>query len=165
MSLMHPNAALWRRLSDLTAASTASSATAPVAASGSATARTPRVVVTRESGKNGKLMAALAEHGVDCIELPLIEHAPGPDRYVCSWQAAVGITSPARQAQPNTAWHSSKLCPSGVLVTAILCHAGTSSRLRCLGVVLTGSPARHPKQQQCFWTAGALLVSLSCVLL
>lgn len=39
------------------------------------------VVVTREHGKNGKLMKALAKHGVNCLELPLIEHAPGPERY------------------------------------------------------------------------------------
>jgi uroporphyrinogen-III synthase len=38
------------------------------------------VVVTREAGKNGKLVSALAAHNVSCVELPLIEHAPGPDR-------------------------------------------------------------------------------------
>uniref|UniRef100_A0A383V9M9 Uroporphyrinogen-III synthase n=1 Tax=Tetradesmus obliquus TaxID=3088 RepID=A0A383V9M9_TETOB len=40
----------------------------------------PTVVVTREHGKNGKLMAALSKHSIQCVELPLIEHAPGPDR-------------------------------------------------------------------------------------
>jgi hypothetical protein len=40
----------------------------------------PRVVATREHGKNGKLMSALERHGISCLELPLIEHAPGPDR-------------------------------------------------------------------------------------
>ncbi|KAM7277923.1 hypothetical protein ACFE04_005057 [Oxalis oulophora] len=39
----------------------------------------PKVVVTRERGKNGKLIHALAEHGIHCLELPLIEHAQGPD--------------------------------------------------------------------------------------
>ncbi|KAH7526809.1 hypothetical protein JRO89_XSUnG0053200 [Xanthoceras sorbifolium] len=39
----------------------------------------PKVVVTRERGKNGKLINALAKHGVNCLELPLIQHAQGPD--------------------------------------------------------------------------------------
>ncbi|PKI44749.1 uroporphyrinogen-III synthase, chloroplastic isoform X1 [Punica granatum] len=39
----------------------------------------PKVVVTRERGKNGKLISALAKHGIDCLELPLIQHAEGPD--------------------------------------------------------------------------------------
>ncbi|KMT19333.1 hypothetical protein BVRB_1g013360 [Beta vulgaris subsp. vulgaris] len=39
----------------------------------------PEVVVTRERGKNGKLITALAKHGIHCLELPLIEHAEGPD--------------------------------------------------------------------------------------
>ncbi|KAG0610787.1 hypothetical protein M758_7G091300 [Ceratodon purpureus] len=37
------------------------------------------VVVTREHGKNGKLMKALEKRGVQCLELPLIEHRDGPD--------------------------------------------------------------------------------------
>lgn len=39
----------------------------------------PQVVVTRERGKNGKLMEALAKAGVSCMELPLIQHSDGPD--------------------------------------------------------------------------------------
>ncbi|KAK9671897.1 hypothetical protein RND81_12G062500 [Saponaria officinalis] len=39
----------------------------------------PKVVVTRERGKNVKLINALAKHGIQCLEFPLIEHAPGPD--------------------------------------------------------------------------------------
>ncbi|KAG5251295.1 uroporphyrinogen-3 synthase family protein [Salix suchowensis] len=38
-----------------------------------------RVVVTRERGKNGKLIKALAKHGISCLELPLIQHTQGPD--------------------------------------------------------------------------------------
>ncbi|GMN40052.1 hypothetical protein TIFTF001_009286 [Ficus carica] len=38
-----------------------------------------RVVVTRERGKNGKLVNALAKHGISCLELPLIQHTKGPD--------------------------------------------------------------------------------------
>lgn len=37
------------------------------------------VVVTREHGKNGKLMKALEKRGIQCLELPLIEHRDGPD--------------------------------------------------------------------------------------
>ncbi|XP_042965643.1 uroporphyrinogen-III synthase, chloroplastic isoform X4 [Carya illinoinensis] len=39
----------------------------------------PKVVVTRERGKNGKLIRALAKHGINCLELPLIQHTQGPD--------------------------------------------------------------------------------------
>ncbi|XP_039032984.1 uroporphyrinogen-III synthase, chloroplastic-like isoform X3 [Hibiscus syriacus] len=39
----------------------------------------PKVVVTRERGKNTKLIDALAEHGINCLELPLIQHTQGPD--------------------------------------------------------------------------------------
>uniref|UniRef100_A0A2N9HSA6 Uroporphyrinogen-III synthase n=1 Tax=Fagus sylvatica TaxID=28930 RepID=A0A2N9HSA6_FAGSY len=39
----------------------------------------PKVVVTRERGKNGKLIKALAKHGINCLELPLIQHTQGPD--------------------------------------------------------------------------------------
>ncbi|KAF8057131.1 hypothetical protein HT031_006140 [Scenedesmus sp. PABB004] len=62
------------------AARAGSSARAPLRVRAAAGAGAPRVVVTREAGKNGKLVAALARHGVECVELPLICHAPGPDR-------------------------------------------------------------------------------------
>ncbi|KAL8130594.1 hypothetical protein V2J09_019749, partial [Rumex salicifolius] len=39
----------------------------------------PKVVVTREHGKNRKLISALAKHGINCLEMPLIEHDDGPD--------------------------------------------------------------------------------------
>ncbi|XP_052202078.1 uroporphyrinogen-III synthase, chloroplastic isoform X2 [Diospyros lotus] len=39
----------------------------------------PDVVVTRERGKNDKLIKALAKHGITCLELPLIEHTKMPD--------------------------------------------------------------------------------------
>ncbi|KAK9073342.1 hypothetical protein SSX86_007666 [Deinandra increscens subsp. villosa] len=38
-----------------------------------------RVVVTRERGKNAKLIKALAAHGINCLELPLIQHSHLPD--------------------------------------------------------------------------------------
>lgn len=49
----------------------------------SAAGAAARVVATREAGKNEKLISGLAAHGVSCLELPLIEHAPGPDRCGC----------------------------------------------------------------------------------
>ncbi|XP_059279272.1 uroporphyrinogen-III synthase, chloroplastic isoform X2 [Lycium ferocissimum] len=39
----------------------------------------PKVVVTRERGKNSKLIDALARHGIDSLELPLIQHMHLPD--------------------------------------------------------------------------------------
>lgn len=39
-----------------------------------------RVVLTREKGKNDKMMTALSQRNMECIELPLIEHTDGPDR-------------------------------------------------------------------------------------
>ncbi|KQK23240.1 uroporphyrinogen-III synthase, chloroplastic isoform X2 [Brachypodium distachyon] len=40
----------------------------------------PDVVVTRELGKNAKLVAALEKHNVQSLELPLIQHVEGPDK-------------------------------------------------------------------------------------
>ncbi|RLN39885.1 uroporphyrinogen-III synthase, chloroplastic-like [Panicum miliaceum] len=39
----------------------------------------PDIVVTRERGKNAKLIAALEKHNVQSLELPLIRHVDGPD--------------------------------------------------------------------------------------
>ncbi|KAI3522112.1 hypothetical protein L1887_11591 [Cichorium endivia] len=38
-----------------------------------------RVVVTRERGKNDKLITALEKHGINSLELPLIQHKQLPD--------------------------------------------------------------------------------------
>ncbi|XVF36225.1 hypothetical protein REPUB_Repub19eG0040100 [Reevesia pubescens] len=43
------------------------------------TSTNPKVVVTRERGKNAKLIAAMDEHGINYLELPLIQHTKGPD--------------------------------------------------------------------------------------
>ncbi|GLC37636.1 hypothetical protein PLESTF_001639600 [Pleodorina starrii] len=40
----------------------------------------PKVLLTREAGKNDKLRDALTKKGYQCLELPLIEHTDGPDR-------------------------------------------------------------------------------------
>lgn len=39
-----------------------------------------QVVLTRERGKNGKLMRALLQQGISVLEMPLVETMPGPDR-------------------------------------------------------------------------------------
>ncbi|EOA27548.1 hypothetical protein CARUB_v10023687mg [Capsella rubella] len=39
----------------------------------------PQVVVTRERGKNKQIIKALEKHGISSLELPLIQHAEGPD--------------------------------------------------------------------------------------
>ncbi|KAJ4822922.1 hypothetical protein Tsubulata_048762 [Turnera subulata] len=49
------------------------------ASSSSSAVVNPQVVVTRERGKNGKLITALAKLGIRCLELPLIQHTQGPD--------------------------------------------------------------------------------------
>ncbi|KAL3617940.1 hypothetical protein CASFOL_038261 [Castilleja foliolosa] len=51
-----------------------SSASAPLSSSSN-----PKVVVTRERGKNGKLIDALANRGINSLELPLIQHTRLPD--------------------------------------------------------------------------------------
>ncbi|CAE6012383.1 unnamed protein product [Arabidopsis arenosa] len=39
----------------------------------------PQVVVTRERGKNNQIIKALEKQGISSLELPLIQHARGPD--------------------------------------------------------------------------------------
>ncbi|KAM6543292.1 hypothetical protein CsatB_007739 [Cannabis sativa] len=56
-----------------------SSTIQPASSSSSVLTSSPKVVVTRERGKNGKLINALAKHGISCLELPLIQHTKGPD--------------------------------------------------------------------------------------
>ncbi|PNW79282.1 hypothetical protein CHLRE_09g409100v5 [Chlamydomonas reinhardtii] len=73
------------------AAGTKASAAAPCRALRGASARrchvsvyassgSPKVLLTREEGKNDKLRAALTRKGYTCLELPLIAHTDGPDR-------------------------------------------------------------------------------------
>ncbi|EIE21204.1 tetrapyrrole biosynthesis, uroporphyrinogen III synthase [Coccomyxa subellipsoidea C-169] len=45
-----------------------------------ASTEAPQVVVTRERGKNVKLMKSLQQRGISVLELPLVETAVGPDR-------------------------------------------------------------------------------------
>lgn len=39
----------------------------------------PKVILTREKGKNDPIRKLLECQGVDCLEMPLVETAPGPD--------------------------------------------------------------------------------------
>ncbi|KAF5468315.1 hypothetical protein F2P56_012475 [Juglans regia] len=66
-------------LSTLRTHSSSSSSSSPASVWTSTSNPSPKVMVTRERGKNGKLIQALAEHGIDCLELPLIQHTRGPD--------------------------------------------------------------------------------------
>ncbi|KAG2426129.1 hypothetical protein HYH02_014844 [Chlamydomonas schloesseri] len=49
-------------------------------AASSSSGGSPKVLLTREEGKNDKLRAALTSKGYTCLELPLIRHEDGPDR-------------------------------------------------------------------------------------
>ncbi|CAL9079510.1 unnamed protein product [Musa textilis] len=54
-------------------ASSASSSSSPSPSS------KPEVVVTRERGKNAKLISSLGKHNIFCLEVPLVKHTEGPD--------------------------------------------------------------------------------------
>ncbi|KAL1543242.1 uroporphyrinogen-III synthase [Salvia divinorum] len=53
-----------------------------VSVSASTSLSNPRVVVTREHSKNGRLIDALENRGINCLELPLVQHTqlPGFDK-------------------------------------------------------------------------------------
>jgi uroporphyrinogen-III synthase len=65
----------FRRQNNTFAAVAADQSTGATAAS---TSR-PQVVLTREAGKNGKIIKMLESRGICCLEMPLIETAKGPD--------------------------------------------------------------------------------------
>ncbi len=73
-----------------------------------------RVVLTREAGKNAKLLAMLAARGVPAMELPLVETAPGPDREALPGALRSGgfdwavITSPEAAAVFLEGWRSAE---------------------------------------------------------
>ncbi|KAH9321494.1 hypothetical protein KI387_016133, partial [Taxus chinensis] len=52
--------------------------TAPLAANICAVPR-HKVVLTREAGKNERLMKLLGNQGISCLELPLVRYIEGPD--------------------------------------------------------------------------------------
>ncbi|KAJ7966653.1 uroporphyrinogen-III synthase, chloroplastic [Quillaja saponaria] len=93
----------------------------------------PKVVVTRERGKNGKLIDALAKHGITCLELPLIEHKQGPDldrlSSVLSDNAFdwIVITSPEAGSVFLKAWKVAEKPPH---VRIAVVGAGTESKIK-----------------------------------
>jgi hypothetical protein len=72
------------------------------------------VVLTREAGKNAKLLAMLAARGVPAMELPLVETAPGPDREALPGTLRAGgfdwavITSPEAAAVFLEGWRTAQ---------------------------------------------------------
>eukprot|EP00983_Pelagomonas_calceolata_P004084 132643-Pelagomonas_calceolata.AAC.1 len=89
----------WHRVRSTSCSTSGTSSVAP-AAGGSR----PSVVLTREHGKNDKMLQELSKRDIPCIELPLIEHANG-----VAASLGVGLTS----GNFNTC----KLCQSSNLVT------------------------------------------------
>jgi len=71
----------------------------------------PSVVLTREEGKNDKMVLELSQRHMHCIELPLIEHSTGPDRAQVPAALLSGefdwvtVTSPEAAAVFLEAWH------------------------------------------------------------
>lgn len=96
----------------------------------------PRVVVTREAGKNAKLVKALEQHNISCVELPLIEHAAGPDkeRLPGMLQAGgfdwVAITSPEAATVFLEGWRAA----GSPEVRLAVVGAGTGEVLEAAGV-------------------------------
>ena len=78
------------------------------------------MVLTREAGKNGKLLALLAARGVAAMELPLVETAAGPDREALPGVLTAGgfewavITSPEAAAVFLEGWRAAD-CPQARL--------------------------------------------------
>ncbi|MEW5306651.1 MAG: hypothetical protein WDW38_011551 [Sanguina aurantia] len=95
-----------------------------------------RVLLTREEGKNVKLAAALAVHGFECIEMPLIRHSVGADRpalpTVLRDQAFdwVVITSPEAAAVFLEGWQEAG-CPA---VRIAVVGGGTGEILQQSGI-------------------------------
>ncbi|EFJ40450.1 hypothetical protein VOLCADRAFT_69473, partial [Volvox carteri f. nagariensis] len=77
-----------------------------------ASAAAPKVLLTREAGKNDKLRDALTIKGFRCVELPLIEHTDGPDKTLLPGLLAtaselyewVAVTSPEAAAVFLEGW-------------------------------------------------------------
>jgi len=95
-----------------------------------------RVVVTRESGKNGKLSSMLEAAGLESLEMPLVETVPGPDRARLSAVLAeeefdwVVITSPEAAAVFLEGWRAAGQPAVHVAVVGI----GTADALQGSGV-------------------------------
>lgn len=97
----------------------------------------PQVVVTREKGKNGKLMKALKQRGISVLELPLVETAEGPDRQLLPAVLQEGgfdwviVTSPESASVFLEGWRSAgkpAVSPASSPVPLCLMHQGLRSR-------------------------------------
>ncbi|CAH1422124.1 unnamed protein product [Lactuca virosa] len=110
-----------------------------------------RVVVTRERGKNDKLIAALAKHGINSLELPLIQHTQLPDlEKLVSLLSATSfdwiiITSPEAALVFLQAWKAAgtpnvKVAAVGT-GTATIFHEATPSSKQFIEVAFTPSKA------------------------
>lgn len=102
----------------------------PASVSSAPRQATPQVVLTRESGKNKQLASALAAHGIDTLELPLVETRTGPDQATLAHALGneqfewITITSPEAASVFMKAWTKagspsvSPLSISGYCLTA-----------------------------------------------
>ncbi|PKU68503.1 Uroporphyrinogen-III synthase, chloroplastic [Dendrobium catenatum] len=112
---------------------------------------TPDVVVTREQGKNAKLIDALAKLNIHCLEVPLVKHTQGPDLnklssllkdVIFDW---IVITSPEAGLVFLEAWKAAR-CPKvriGVVGagTASVFHEILLSREKTLEIAFSPSKA------------------------
>jgi uroporphyrinogen-III synthase len=103
-------------------------------------------VVTREAGKNGKLLRALQQRGVAALELPLIEHGPGADRASLPTVIAAGgydwvaLTSPEAAAVYLEGWRAAGE-PKGVRLAVVGKGTGDVVREAGLEVAFTATTA------------------------
>ncbi|KAL2249655.1 UNVERIFIED_CONTAM: Uroporphyrinogen-III synthase, chloroplastic [Sesamum indicum] len=103
----------------------------------------PKVVVTRERGKNGKLINALASYGINCLELPLIQHMQLPDLEKLSSLLSstsfdwIVITSPEAGVVFLDAWKCKIHCPWHKNHKELFCGITQSSHL---GLRAAGTP-------------------------
>jgi uroporphyrinogen-III synthase len=123
-------------------AAAASAAGAPTSAAASPDQqqqqqRQATAVVTREAGKNGKLLRALAARGVAALELPLIEHGPGADRALLPSVLSAGgfdwvaLTSPEAASVYLEGWKAAGQ-PEGVRLAVV--GKGTGDVVREAGL-------------------------------
>lgn len=115
-----------------------------------------QVVATREKGKNAKLINALKKHNIICLELPLIEHAPGPDRYAINCHGVQRLPQLAHRvafhAPSNVFTNTADVSASSAVIICITParFSAGSCCLRCsLSSNGTGSPSRHQRQHLC----------------
>ncbi|GAX79037.1 hypothetical protein CEUSTIGMA_g6477.t1 [Chlamydomonas eustigma] len=101
------------------------------------TSSSARVLLTREAGKNDKMSSGLSKLGLQCIELPLIEHSDGPERHLlpAALQSSaydwVAITSPEAATVFLEAWNEAGKPNVRIAVVG----AGTGEILNAAGVV------------------------------